>query len=419
MKRIFIIPLVLLALTITVDAQIQNASFENWVDTNGYKEPVNWNTSNELTTSSNVKNPQALVVKDSMSASAGTVSAKLMTKEIIFDLFGFADVPVDFAGILTNGTVNQPDISTLLPILTGGGNFDVNSLISGGSPFTQRPDYLMGNYTYTTATTDTFFVNVRLTKANGDVVAEGTYTSGDTTSAWAQFQVDLEYVSCDNPARAIVTFLSSASPNNADTTTVLNVDDVSFVGVNTQNIAPQAVNDAASTTKNVDIPVMVLGNDTECDGDELDTTTLTVTIPATNGTAMVMGSHVHYTPNTDFVGTDEFTYQICDKGNPVLCSTAKATVTVTFGVGITQSSVSAISVYPNPAINMVNFEVDNSMIGTNIQLFNLLGKKVIQQKIENIVTSIDLHELNKGIYLYQLTNEGDEVITRGKFNIAR
>lgn len=39
------------------------------------------------------------------------------------------------------------------------------------------------------------------------------------------------------------------------------------------------------------------------------------------------GSYV-YTPQTDFVGTDFFTYQTCDASTPPACDTASATITV-------------------------------------------------------------------------------------------
>ncbi len=38
---------------------------------------------------------------------------------------------------------------------------------------------------------------------------------------------------------------------------------------------------------------------------------------------------VTYTPATDYVGTDSFTYQVCDNGSPTLCATGTVNVTVT------------------------------------------------------------------------------------------
>ncbi|WP_188375416.1 Ig-like domain-containing protein, partial [Winogradskyella haliclonae] len=35
-----------------------------------------------------------------------------------------------------------------------------------------------------------------------------------------------------------------------------------------------------------------------------------------------------YTPNTDFVGEDSFTYEVCDAGNPIACDTATVTIEV-------------------------------------------------------------------------------------------
>jgi hypothetical protein len=91
-----------------------------------------------------------------------------------------------------------------------------------------------------------------------------------------------------------------------------------------ENQPPTAGNDAASTVQNTAVLINVLVNDADPEGDPLTITSATT--PA-NGTAIVEGNQVRYTPNTGFVGRDSFAYTIADGQGGA--STATVTVTVT------------------------------------------------------------------------------------------
>ncbi|TDB61103.1 Ig-like domain-containing protein, partial [Arundinibacter roseus] len=93
------------------------------------------------------------------------------------------------------------------------------------------------------------------------------------------------------------------------------------------NQAPIAVDDANTTTVNTPVTGTVAANDSDPDGDAL--TFAGLTNPA-NGTLTVNadGSYV-YTPAADFIGSDVFTYTVCDNGTPSLCDTATVFITVT------------------------------------------------------------------------------------------
>jgi len=95
-----------------------------------------------------------------------------------------------------------------------------------------------------------------------------------------------------------------------------------------------------TSTDNVDvvqnnaIEIDVLSNDSN-----IPSSGTLVTSNATNGTVEVLDTNntpnnpsddtVLYTPNLDFVGTDNFTYTICNNLDPISCSTEDVTVTVT------------------------------------------------------------------------------------------
>jgi len=78
----------------------------------------------------------------------------------------------------------------------------------------------------------------------------------------------------------------------------------------TINLPPVAVDDVAETLVNLPVTIPVLDNDTDPNGDVL--TVVEISDPA-NGTALLNpDGTVTYTPDTDFVGTDSFTYIITD-----------------------------------------------------------------------------------------------------------
>ena len=89
------------------------------------------------------------------------------------------------------------------------------------------------------------------------------------------------------------------------------------------NDPPQAVDDAAETSEDTPVTIAVLANDSDPDGDPL--TVVEVSSP-THGTAVVADTGaVEYTPESDYHGTDRFTYVVGDESG----LTAQAAVEVT------------------------------------------------------------------------------------------
>jgi gliding motility-associated-like protein len=104
----------------------------------------------------------------------------------------------------------------------------------------------------------------------------------------------------------------------------------------TQNSLPVANPDSRATSKNVAVKVDVLTNDTGLDD---GVASLTVINDPANGTWEVNATNdsITYTPNTDYVGTDAFQYQVCDNDGD--CSVSTVTITVKDGVNITPIAV--------------------------------------------------------------------------------
>lgn len=119
------------------------------------------------------------------------------------------------------------------------------------------------------------------------------------------------------------------NPNDGTANTITNgtiefteVDDPSELPA--QNADPDAVNDTANADFESPVTVNVLSNDTDADGDTL---TISGVTQGANGSAVIDGTSVVYTPNAGFSGADSFTYTVSD-GNG---GTDTATVNVTVG----------------------------------------------------------------------------------------
>ncbi|MBK6775613.1 MAG: tandem-95 repeat protein [Flavobacteriales bacterium] len=94
------------------------------------------------------------------------------------------------------------------------------------------------------------------------------------------------------------------------------------------NDAPVAADDNTSTGEETSVDIAVTGNDTDSDGN-VDVGTVSILFPPGNGTVSIgIGGVVSYNPNLDFVGMDQFTYQVCDDGTPLPNACDNATVTI-------------------------------------------------------------------------------------------
>ena len=96
------------------------------------------------------------------------------------------------------------------------------------------------------------------------------------------------------------------------------------------NTPPIAVNDSATTRLNTAVTINVLANDSDPDGDAIALTDDPIISPPVHGSALpVDASRIKYTPNTGYVGPDQFTYEIIDEHGA--SAYAVVTITVTNG----------------------------------------------------------------------------------------
>ncbi|MBK8192339.1 MAG: cadherin-like domain-containing protein [Lewinellaceae bacterium] len=139
------------------------------------------------------------------------------------------------------------------------------------------------------------------------------------------------------------------------------------------NEPPVANDDMATTAPDTPVNIPVLANDTD-PNNNLDPNSVEIVNPAGNGTATVNpNGTVQYSPASGYIGADQFSYRVCDTGNPALCDTA----TVTLQVQPPGSGNYSISVPNYCACNALDGRADVSIKVTAIAGQNWTVKEVI------------------------------------------
>jgi len=170
----------------------------------------------------------------------------------------------------------------------------VNDLpVASNESFTMNEDGVLNNNVSTNDSdveTSTLTYTASTLPSNGTLVlnSNGTFTYAPTANYFGT--VTFGYTACD---------ASNACANGIATIVISNVND-----------APVAGNDAINVLEDGVLSGSVSGNDTDID---MNTLTYTIVSGASNGvfTLSISGAFV-YTPNTNYNGGDEVTYQVCD-----------------------------------------------------------------------------------------------------------
>ncbi len=90
-------------------------------------------------------------------------------------------------------------------------------------------------------------------------------------------------------------------------------------------------------------------------------------------------------------------------------------VEVKLCTGITEKHAIQAKLYPNPTNGLFTIEVPTSATGYNFRLFNLLGQQMMEAKLKQEKTELQLN-YPTGIYLYQITHNGQ--VQNGKLVIG-
>lgn len=237
MKKIYAVLFSLLCLSSATFAQIPNNSFENWTTVGTHVNPDNWGCLNDATASASTT---VFTCVKGTPGNPGTGYLKLVSKNIT----GLGIVP----GVAVCGTLNS---TTHKPV--------------SGFPYNLRSQYLVGKWQHMSASNQGY-IDVLLSVWNStlnkrDTVAYAHRVLGAMVMQWANFSINLTYVSGASPDSAIIFFSSSpATPVASD---YLYIDNLSFSGTvvginetklvnNTVDIYPNPCRDNLNLSLNVE-----------------------------------------------------------------------------------------------------------------------------------------------------------------------
>jgi hypothetical protein len=265
-------------------------------------------------------------------------------------------IPIQFSLIANDSDPDGDDVDLLGRPTAANGSIATNSF--GDGIVTYTPDAgFAGTDTFTYTMTDgadeaTATVTVTVTNTPPTAVDDSVTTTEDTPIQIRLLDNDSDLdgddldlvgrpaasngrVSVNSFGNGIVTFTPNAGFVGDGSFSYVVTDGAATdtatvtVTVTAVNSPPVAADDTATTTADTPVEIDVLVNDTDVDGDALSINFAgdgVVTTAPTNGSTNNLTDRVRYTPDSGFVGTDTFTYQITDGQ-----FTAVATVTVTVG----------------------------------------------------------------------------------------
>lgn len=206
---------VLLAASFSAFGQaVPNGNFEAWDTGISYPRATGWDSPNEVIATS-LFSTNYVVFNETTAPASGVSSAKLMSKSISIPFSN----PISIPGFMTLGDFNV-NLSTQTYTITG------------GVPFTDRPDKLTGIYKYAPTGTDVCLVQVLLLNYNAatqtviDTIGEGVFL-GQAAAAYTAFEAPIVYSSTDAPNYMNINVLSSGT-SSIQVGSVLYVDDLEF-----------------------------------------------------------------------------------------------------------------------------------------------------------------------------------------------
>ena len=79
-----------------------------------------------------------------------------------------------------------------------------------------------------------------------------------------------------------------------------------------------------------------------------------------------------------------------------------------------------VKFYPNPAIHFITFEyLGKPTQGQTVVIFNFLGKKVAEEPLVQQKTTVNIADLYRGMYIFQIRDRDGQILDSGKFQITK
>jgi gliding motility-associated-like protein len=175
------------------------------------------------------------------------------------------------------------------------------------------------------------------------------------------------------------------------------------VTVTPVNDAPVASSDESSTLENTPVDIPILDNDTDVDN-PLDPGTVVIVSPPSHGTVTVTpGGVATYTPNTDYLGEDKFSYTIQDPSGAISTPAPVAIV-------VTPPNRAPVAVNDGPIEHRFLLDLPIAVLDNDYDVDNDHADLVIQSVTQPNMGSV-LIQGNSIVYHPQGTTSGTVTFT--------
>lgn len=84
---------------------------------------------------------------------------------------------------------------------------------------------------------------------------------------------------------------------------------------------------------------------------------------------------------------------------------------ISSALGYEESSIE-VSSFPNPASDVFNIELGANGSTSQVIMYNVIGKEVMRKTLANGLNTLDVKELNNGVYFYSILNKNDIIETK-------
>ena len=109
-------------------------------------------------------------------------------------------------------------------------------------------------------------------------------------------------------------------------------------------------------------------------------------------------------------GTSLYRYYVVDDADVRLDSIDVENIS-TVGVEDELENLS-VSVYPNPATDVVNIKMNNNVNNVSVIIYNILGEAVATKNLIAGVNTINTSEFNSGVYFYAIRHNNEVIETK-------
>jgi hypothetical protein len=230
MKKFTIVLTVLIAMTITTNAQIPNSGFENWTTVGSYENPNGWVNCN----GNGGTGYPVTKSTDHFPVNVGNFSIRM------------ENFTSGATGCATYGFANS------VPYIGYNG---------ASFPITGHPNNFCGYYKFMPQNNDTMTIACGL-YLNGAMVASATLSTTNTVSNWTSFTIPFSsYTTADSASIGLGAFYSLGTNTTIQGNSVLFVDNLSFDNLITSATESVSVNSSFSLYPNPAFDIITLNID--------------------------------------------------------------------------------------------------------------------------------------------------------------